>query len=234
MARIRTKSDYNFIAYSDIMTCLAIIFLFIAVAYILEGISDKIIKDDIYNSISEDLHKDFKSKNVQLDDDMSLRFLQDSINKNDQLFEIGSAEMTQSFKNKIEQIWPKYQEIILAENNLKYISEIRIEGHTDTISPKKERQTESYLYNLELSSARAQAVLEYIRTLDSYKNLNSKDKSDLDYRLTANGMSFSRALNKEGKVAAISEDKSIDLNKSRRVEFRINTSNEELKTALNK
>ena len=44
MARTRHKSDYNFIAYSDIMTGLAIIFLFIAVAYILEGISDKIIQ----------------------------------------------------------------------------------------------------------------------------------------------------------------------------------------------
>ena len=30
MARTRHKSDYNFIAYSDIMTGLAIIFLFIA------------------------------------------------------------------------------------------------------------------------------------------------------------------------------------------------------------
>ena len=67
MARPRTKSDTNFIAYSDIMTCLAVIFLFIAVAYILEGLSDKIIKDDIYNAIGEDLKADFRSKNVKLD-----------------------------------------------------------------------------------------------------------------------------------------------------------------------
>ncbi|WP_442892086.1 OmpA/MotB family protein, partial [Chryseobacterium sp. VD8] len=158
MARSRTRSDHNFIAYSDIMTCLAIIFLFIAVAYILEGLSDKIIKDDIYNAIGEDLKKDFKSKNVQLESDMSLKFLQDSINKNDELFEIGSAEMTPSFKQKVADIWPKYQSIICDKKNLPYISEIRIEGHTDTIAPKKD-QRESYLYNLNLSSARAQSVL---------------------------------------------------------------------------
>lgn len=106
MARPRSKSDYNFIAYSDIMTGLAIIFLFIAVAYILEGISDRIVKDDIYNAIGEDLKQDFKSKNVELDKDMSLKFLQDNINKSEELFEIGSAEMTPSFKNKVLEIWP--------------------------------------------------------------------------------------------------------------------------------
>jgi outer membrane protein OmpA-like peptidoglycan-associated protein len=232
MARIRTKSDHNFVAYSDIMTCLAIIFLFIAVAYILEGLSDKIIKDDIYNAIGEDLKEDFKSKNVQLDDDMSLKFLQDSVNKNQELFEIGSAEMTSSFKQKVEYIWPKYQEIILSEKNLRYISEIRIEGHTDTIAPKK-KDKESYLYNLNLSSARAQSVLEFIRTLEAYKSLEEKKRNRLDFLLTANGMSFSRALNKKGEVSVLSkDDNSIDLNKSRRVEFRINTSNEELQSSL--
>lgn len=232
MARIRTKSDHNFVAYSDIMTCLAIIFLFIAVAYILEGLSDKIIKDDIYNAIGEDLKEDFKSKNVQLDDDMSLKFLQDSVNKNQELFEIGSAEMTPSFKQKVEYIWPKYQEIILSKKNLKYISEIRIEGHTDTIAPKK-KDKESYLYNLNLSSARAQSVLEFIRTLEAYKNMEEKKRNRLDFLLTANGMSFSRALNKKGEVSVLSkDDNSIDLNKSRRVEFRINTSNEELQSSL--
>jgi len=234
MARIRTKSDHNFVAYSDIMTCLAIIFLFIAVAYILEGLSDKIIKDDIYNAIGEDLKKDFKSKNVQLDDDMSLKFLQDSINKNQELFEIGSAEMTSSFKEKVAYVWPKYQAIILSKKNLHYISEIRIEGHTDTIAPRK-KDKESYLYNLNLSSARAQSVLEFIRTLKAYQTLEVKKRSRLDFLLTANGMSFSRALNKKGEVSVLSkDDNSIDLNKSRRVEFRINTSNEELQSSLSK
>ncbi|MBA5245844.1 OmpA family protein [Marnyiella aurantia] len=232
MARPRSKGDYNFIAYSDIMTGLAIIFLFIAVAYILEGISDKIVKDDIYNAIGEDLKKDFKSKNVELDKDMSLKFLQDNINKTDELFQIGSAEMTPSFKSKVADIWPKYQQILLNKDNLPYISEIRIEGHTDTIAPKKD-QTESYLYNLNLSSARAQSVLSYIRSLESYNSLPPAQKEKLDFLLTANGMSYSRALNSEGEISALSKtDQSIDLNKSRRVEFRINTSNEELQKNL--
>ena len=163
---------------------------------------------------------------------MSLKFLQDSINKNDELFEIGSAEMTPSFKAKVSEIWPKYQQIILNKKNLPYISEIRIEGHTDTIAPKKD-QRESYLYNLSLSSARAQNVLEYVRNLDSYKNLDSEKRNRLDFLLTANGMSFSRALNSKGEVSSLSKnDQSIDLNKSRRVECRINTSNEELQKSL--
>lgn len=232
MARPRNKSDYNFIAYSDIMTGLSIIFLFIAVSYILEGISDKIIKDDIYNAIGDDLKKDFKSKNVELDKDMSLKFLQDSTNNSDELFQIGSAEMTNSFKNKVADIWPKYQEILLDKKNLPFISEIRIEGHTDTIAPKKVH-IESYLYNLNLSSARAQSVLAFIRDLDSYKSLPIDKKSKLDFLLTANGMSYSRALNNKGEISALSEtDKSIDLNKSRRVEFRINTSNQDLQKNL--
>lgn len=232
MARTRTRSDYNFIAYSDIMTCLAIIFLFIAIAYIMEGISDKIVKDDIYNSISADIKANFRSKNVQLDNDMSLKFLEDSTNNKDDLFNIGSSEMTSSFKNKISSIWPIYQNIILDSNNLKFISEIRIEGHTDTIAPK-DKSMESYLYNLRLSSARAQSVLTYVRSLDSYTQLKPELKSKLDFLLTANGMSYSRALNNHGEISALSHiDHTIDINKSRRVEFKINTSNDDLKRNL--
>lgn len=232
MARPRSRGDHNFVAYSDIMTCLAIIFLFIAVAYILEGLSNKMARDIMYNSIDDQLKVELAKKNVKLDNDMSLKFLQDSSNIHDQLFEIGSAEMTPTFKNKVAAIWPEYQKVLVKPEHLKFIGEIRIEGHTDTIAPAKNKQ-ESYLYNLNLSSARAQNVLAFVRNLESYKNLDIKNKKKLDFLLTANGMSFSRPLNKHGNLTYKDEnDRSIDLNKSRRVEFRINTTNEELEKNL--
>ena len=92
---------------------------------------------------------------------------------------------------------------------------------------------ESYLYNLRLSSARAQSVLTYVRSLDSYTQLKPELKSKLDFLLTANGMSYSRALNNHGEISALSHiDHTIDINKSRRVEFKINTSNDDLKRNL--
>ncbi|MEQ8534787.1 MAG: hypothetical protein RIB86_23245, partial [Imperialibacter sp.] len=53
-------------------------------------------------------------------------------------------------------------------------------------------------------------------------------KTRLEFLLTANGMSYSRALNSEGQVVYTSENKVIDNDKSRRVEFRIVTSSEKL------
>jgi len=92
------------------------------------------------------------------------------------------------------------------------IREIRIEGHTDSQG--------EYLYNLKLSSQRALKVQEYI-----IRGLAKRDyPREFQYFIKGNsiacGYSFSHPLDKNGNPTAQSALPE-DLDKSRRVEFRI-------------
>lgn len=231
MSRPRYKVDENYIAFSDIMTCLMIIFLFVAISYIMEVFSTNFIKDEMYNTITERMINELEKNNVKLGKDLSLKFFNNDKNNKDVLFETGEEKMTDNFKTKVSEIWPLYQNIITQDTFFNYISEIRIEGHTDTLPPKNS-VSNSYEYNLNLSSLRAQQVLKFIKDQPSYLSLDITKKSRLQYLLTANGMSYSRALNDSNEVAYLSKYKRINQDKSRRVEFRIVTTNEKLIESL--
>jgi flagellar motor protein MotB len=228
MSRPRYKIDENYVAFSDIMTCLMIIFLFVALSYIMDVYSGRYVQEDLYNSISAHLSKELQNSNVRLSKDLSLKFINAGGNDSSEvLFEQGDDKMTHLFTRQIDSIWPKYQKIILADSFINHIGEIRIEGHADTTSPRKSKMS-SYDYNLELSSKRAQKVLHYIRNMECYKVLPIEKKERLQYLLTANGMSYSRSLNKDDSVAYLARNKQIELIRSRRVEFKIVTTNQVL------
>jgi outer membrane protein OmpA-like peptidoglycan-associated protein len=204
-----------------------IIFLFIAISYIMEVFSSNFKKDEIYNTINSQMIGELNRQNVKLGKDLSLKFINQDINDSDVLFVPGSAELTVSFRRKLDSVWLPYQKIITQDTFLNYISEIRIEGHTDTSPPRNSAQS-SYEYNLNLSSQRAQSVLHYVQNMDCYVHLEKAKKERLQFLMTANGMSYSRALNDSGQIAYTSRMKAISNSKSRRVEFRIVTTNEKL------
>ena len=63
--------------------------------------------------------------------------------------------------------------------------------------------------------------------MDYYQNLNSSKEQRLQFWLTANGLSYGRTLDENKELTAIS-GKSVNNSYSRRVEFRIITSSENL------
>ena len=99
----------------------------------------------------------------------------------------------------------------LDEKYRDYVSEIIIEGHTDTNG--------SYIYNLELSQQRAFSVAKYCLT-ESNGIISSTDVELLRSVLTANGKSYSNPIYKE--------DGSVDLEASRRVEILFRLQDEEM------
>lgn len=92
------------------------------------------------------------------------------------------------------------------------IAAISIEGHSSSEWDATASQDEAYFNNMALSQARSRAVLEYCLRLPSIL----ADKDWLISVLTANGLSSSRALNRNGIELAT---------RSRRVEFRVITQN---------
>ena len=127
------------------------------------------------------------------------------------LFDKGKYEIKDEGKKFLDQFLPRYFSVLLKNDFHQYISEVIIEGHTDT--------TADYLYNLELSQQRALSVAKYC--LDEKSSSVSKDQIEqLQKIMTANGRSFSNPV--------YNPDGTIDMDASRRVEFKFRLKDEEM------
>jgi outer membrane protein OmpA-like peptidoglycan-associated protein len=78
---------------------------------------------------------------------------------------------------------------------------------------------------MELSQNRARNVLGFLRKQDCFIQLETIKKERLQYWLTANGLSYGRTIDANSSLT-FNSNTTIDLNKSRRVEFRIVTTSE--------
>ena len=228
------KKDSFWIPLADLMTVLMVIFLFMSLSYMIGLKKRQVEKDhmiqEFQNSkvdLLQELKKEFKDDfqqtkwNAILDStNLSIRFVDEKI-----LFDYNKADIKDEFKTILSEFFPRYLKIILQKKYADKISEVRIEGHTSTEG--------GYIYNLKLSQDRTRNVMEYLMNLDGYKNLDTMEKKRLEYLLTANGLSYGRSLDKNGKYTYNSND-SADNTKCRRVEFRILTTSDDLiKKAIN-
>lgn len=226
----RRTDDSNWISIADMMTALMVIFMFIAINYIMQVIEHTFVQDEIYNKLQEVFNEEIEKHEIELGPDGTIRF--NSLNS-DNLFETNDDKLTQGFKMSLASFIPKYWDVLTSDTTyFDYIKEIRIEGHADTQPPKN--GGDSYLYNLDLSSRRAASVLKFLREQPVYKEAGEKEKSRMDFLFTSIGFSYSRALNDDKNYVHLDSNKVVNDNLSRRVEFRIVTSNEKLIDAINK
>lgn len=208
---------------SDLMTGLMIIFLFIAIAYMIR------VRDDIseYKDTKEKIYFQLKNKFsereiangiISVNPDLSMRFLQATTQ-----FSSGQRTLPPLFELTLDSIMPKYLDVLVGLNDsLKSkLKEIRIEGHTDDVGFPS-IHNDPYRANLILSQERARNVLFHILDIIEESSYKESDKKLLVHLLTANGYSFSRALDKNGNEI-YGTTNVIDSNKSRRVEIRIIT-----------
>ena len=224
--------DNSWISFSDIMTGLMVIFMFIAIAYILEVQKKqaerdelfeefKATKEELYQELDSVFRDDFAKWQVELDKDLSIKFTNPEV-----LFASGKTEIRSYFQEILSSFLPKYFDILLQDKYRDKISEIRIEGHTDTV-PAPNYDRDPYIGNIILSQLRSAQVLKYFREMDYYKNLTSEEEQNLQFWLTANGLSFGRTLDENKELTLIS-GKPANNNFSRRVEFRIVTTSDKL------
>lgn len=213
----KVKNDDFWASISDLMSSLMIIFMFIAISFMLQITKDKKKMTDLADgyrkvkiSIYEELFKEFKTDlnewNAYIDKEtLSIKFKEPDI-----FFEQGESELSEKFKEILNDFFPRYIKILNLEKYREEIEEIRIEGHTSTEWTNNSTPMESYFKNMELSQNRTRTTLKYIMSLNSMK----KYEEFMIEKVTANGLSYSKKIMVDGK-----EDKKL----SRRVEFRIRT-----------
>ena len=222
-------TEEHWISISDMMAGLMIIFLFIAISYMLhaqderdEAIEEqkeieeivltyKKLKVELIADLEEEFENDLETWNAVLNKQtLSIRFKEPEV-----LFELGKAEVRPLFKRILDDFFPRYIRTLRRPEYKNDIAEIRIEGHTSSewtegISPEA-----AYIRNMELSQDRTRSVLEYVLQIPLIK----KDKKVQDWLtryLTANGLSSSQLITDSNDGKEIREE-------SRRVEFRVRT-----------
>ena len=213
---------------SDLMTGLMILFLFVAVAYMIQVQDNQSVLTD-YVETKRHLHdrlvNEFKGDTAKwkmvVGKDLSMKFKEPEV-----LFALGSGDIQPKFAEILDEFIPRYLGILLTDSLRDRIPEIRIEGHTDDLRMIK-YGNDPYLSNVLLSQERAYNVLKYIREMPSFENYSPAERKLLDYWFTANGLSYGKALDANEDFAALSGG-TIDKAKSRRVEFRIVTTGEEV------
>ncbi|GIW67976.1 MAG: hypothetical protein KatS3mg096_844 [Candidatus Parcubacteria bacterium] len=230
--KISKNSENNWVSFSDIMTGLMVIFMFIAISYIMEVQKKqkerdiifeefKATKEELYAELKNEFKDDFKQWDVELDKDLSIKFTNPEV-----LFESGQTFIRPYFAKILDDFLPRYFNILLQEKYKDKIAEVRIEGHTDTV-PALKFDPDPYIGNVILSQLRSAQVLKYLRNMDYYKKLSKQDVMRIQFWLTANGLSYGRTLDDNKTLTAIS-GKPINNTYSRRVEFRIITTSESL------
>ena len=216
------------LSVSDLMTGLMVIFLFISIAYISRVQQNQTVLTDYVetkNQLHQKLVKEFEGDTLNwqmaIGKDLSMKFKEPTV-----LFATGSYELTPRFKEILDEFLPRYFNILLNDSLKSNIQEIRIEGHTDDV-PIPRYDPDPYIANVVLSQQRALRVLRYLRSMPSYQKYTQEERNLLEYWFTANGLSYGKAVDHNGEYI-LKSGKPIDKDMSRRVEFRIVTSGDEV------
>ena len=213
---------------SDMMTGLMVIFMFISIAYMMKVSQHQTIIQDfvdyrtkIYDRLVTKLSGNMEKWDMSIGKDLKIRFDNPEV-----LFESGSYQLTPKFREILDEFIPQYLDILLNDSISNNIEEIRIEGHTDD-KPIPSLGPDPFLANARLSQLRSYSVLEYIRNMAAFRSKSKEQRDTLDFWLTANGLSYGKAIDEDG-VYTIVSGKKINRDKSRRVEFRIVTTDIEV------
>lgn len=222
-------SKHNiWMSVSDLMTGLMVIFLFIAIAYIYRVQQNQTVltdyvdtKNKLHDKLISEFAEDTLKWQMAIGKDLSMKFNNPTV-----LFAQGSWMLTPQFKEILDEFLPRYFHILLNDELKSSIKEIRIEGHTDTVAYPS-LDMDPYLANVILSQRRALSVLRYFRQMPAFEQFTQQQRQLLEFWFTANGLSYGKSLDRDGAYA-LHSGKPIDLELSRRVEFRIITSGDEI------
>ncbi|WP_241674965.1 OmpA family protein [Paenibacillus luteus] len=228
------EKESSWISYTDLMSALLIIFALVimvtmydtqnayeqqieAMEQTAEAIKqkedaitqkNKLIEEviGVKSRIIQELVMAFKDSNLDLQIDQQTGAIRFS---GGVFFDKKSSTVSSNGNDYLIQFIPQYIDILLSDQFRNEIAQIIVEGHTDSDG--------GYLYNLKLSQDRALSVVQQVFNPAFPK---FKYQEELKTVVTANGRSFS--------VPILDASGKMDLNKSRRVEFKFRLKDEQL------
>ncbi|MDN3683195.1 OmpA family protein [Vibrio tapetis subsp. quintayensis] len=204
------ENGEHWLSISDLMAGLMMVFLFIAIVFMLKTQEEsQKIKDvavayqenqvAIYDALVDEFKDDIEEWGAEIDrETLSFNFKSPDV-----LFANNQTTLKPAYKKILNQFFPRYIEVLKPFRNS--IDEVRIEGHTSSSGLRGSTKEQAYFYNMKLSQGRTRSVLQY-----GY-SLMPKESSWITSRVAAVGFSSSRLI----KVDGIE-----DPDKSRRVSFR--------------
>ncbi|OHX64510.1 hypothetical protein [Flammeovirga pacifica] len=235
--KTKKSNDSNWVSFSDIMTGLMVIFMFIAISYINEVqkreqeinviIEDyKKVQQSLYVTLDSTFTNRFSKYNLVVNPDLSIQITDASSLFPSQRYD-QKVELTMEFNKFLKEFTPLFYNVVLDPKYIDNISEIRIEGHTGIREKSYEFDQEYYEKMLVLSQKRSNKVLNTMMHQPYYTNLSDQNKSRLRFITTSNGLAYGKALDQEGDFKFESGN-DIDRKKSMRVEFRIITNSQKV------
>ena len=162
----------------------------------------------IRKELVKDLSEEFGSSDlkVSVDEKTGAITFDSSI-----LFDYNKAVIKPSGEEFLSEFFPRYADVLLSSRYRNNISEIIIEGHTDTEG--------TYMFNLQLSQKRALAVANFCLS-DKSSVLPKRQLEEMRSLVSATGRSYSNPV--------YASDGKIDMEASRRVEILFRLKDEEM------
>lgn len=246
------ETEEHWVSISDVMAGLMVIFLFIAISYMVK-VNEDIEQITQLKKMIEKPLGDYKNSKENLSKELSNVFeekLQKDwrgyLSKNTlsigfkKPFEKGSATVLLKFQKVLDDFFPRYIKILTDQKYKKYVEEIRIEGHTSseweresTLEDVYSKEDAAYLENMGLSQRRSRNVLQYVLGIGNHK-ISPQDKEgkkkDFDI-ITENKDWIKEKLRANGlsfSQPILDSNGNENKEESRRVEFRVVTTSEKL------
>ncbi|RXJ89407.1 hypothetical protein CRV01_07955 [Arcobacter sp. CECT 8983] len=155
--------------------------------------------------LKKEFENDFAKWNASFDENrLIFRFNNPSL-----MFERGSNNLKQEYKNILSDFFPRYIAALVEYKNS--IKNVYVEGHTSSAYSSAKSEEEKFSKNMALSQERADAVLEYLKT--SLDSIVIENESFIDNTF--------KAVGKSSKELILNSDGSENPELSRRVEFKI-------------
>ena len=217
-AQVEGDNNIFWTTMSDLLLGLAIIFMTLFVLAMTGFSQQELEQKKKQIEISKELIENLKEANIEAQVDKTTGDVKIS---DMELFELGSANLSPKGKAYLSKLVPIYINTIFSKKELiGEIENIIIQGHTDshTFSGIKNPDI-SYMKNMELSTARANAVANYVFQTNYDKQYNPK----LRKMLIVEGRSYSDPVLVNGKE---------DYDKRRRVEMRLKVKKLDITEAL--
>ncbi len=210
------QSENSWMGISDMMSGLMLIFLFIAISFMVKVESEKQEMEDVAieyrnskanlgEALFSEFEDDFQQWNATITNDNSIIFASPEV-----LFDVSSSKIKGRFKSILEDFFIRYINILTAPEFKNSIKEIRVEGHSSKSWKNASSPEEVYLKNMQLSQQRAYSVLSFCYSLQN--PTISQNRFWLEQHFRANGIAYADAKEES---------------KARRVEFRVTLKSEE-------